>query len=378
MSLYIHIPFCSQACSYCDFHFSTNKARLDELVDCLVCEMELRWHYLSTDGSKPKLDTIYFGGGTPSLLTTVHLEKLFASIDRYFEVSKDSEITLEANPDDLTEQKLEQLSQSPINRLSIGIQSFFDDDLAVLRRTHNSNQAIRAVESALKSGFNNLTIDLMYGLPGMTIKRWEENLIKAMSLPVQHLSCYCLTIETGTLLNKQVKDGKVMIPGDDATALQFELLMDIAEQHAFDHYEISNFARSGYYSRHNSSYWIHKPYLGIGPSAHSYNGKSRQWNISSNAAYISALGKKEIPATVESLTMHNRYNEYLMTGLRTSRGVHLDEIRENFGAELSETLSNDFSNHLASGNVQLSNRVYILTRKGKLLADRIASSLFLT
>lgn len=376
MALYIHIPFCKQSCSYCDFHFSVNRARMDELVDALARELEMRRNYLPAVGGKPVLDTIYFGGGTPSLLTARHLDKLFSVIGRWFTIAPGAEITLESNPDDLTKEKLEELKNSPVNRLSIGVQSFFNEDLTLLRRAHDADQALRAVTGAADTGFTNITVDLMYGLPGMSLKRWEENIRMALSLPVQHLSSYCLTIEKQTLLDKQIREGAVSIPGDEMTVRQFEMLMDMTGAKGFVHYEISNFALPGFESRHNSSYWKNVPYLGIGPSAHSYNGITRQWNISSNAAYTTAILKDEVPATSETLTPENRYNEYVMTGLRTRWGVDLEVIRARFGDVLAGTFSAMMQPYVASGDVHFEKNTYTLTRKGKLLADRIAASAF--
>jgi oxygen-independent coproporphyrinogen-3 oxidase len=351
---------------------------MDELVDALTREMELRRDYLPTSSGKPVLETIYFGGGTPSLLTAHHLDKIFTVIERLYVVVPGAEITLEANPDDLTPGKLEELKNSPVNRLSIGVQSFFNEDLSLLHRVHDAGQAVRAVTGAAEAGFTNITIDLMYGLPGMSLKRWEENIRKALMLPVQHLSSYCLTVEKKTLLDKQIREGAVTVPRDEMTIKQFELLMDMTDEKGFAHYEISNFALPGFESRHNSSYWKNMPYLGIGPSAHSYNGVTRQWNISSNAAYSTAIYRDEVPATTETLTLENRYNEYVMTGLRTRWGVDLEVIRERFGRTLAGFFSNIMEPYIASADVHLEHNKYTLTRKGKLLADHIAASAFAT
>lgn len=374
--MYIHIPFCKHACTYCDFHFSVNHERQDEMVDALVKEIELRKDYLVENGAVPPLTTIYFGGGTPSLLHEYQLEKIFVAIMKFYELAPGAEVTLEANPDDLTVEKLAMLRRTPVNRLSIGIQSFFDDDLKLMNRAHSSAEAKKSVLDAAAAGFDNITIDLIYGMPGMSMERWKENLDRAFELPVQHLSCYCLTIEKKTALEKMIREHKVEMPDEEVAANHFLLLMEEAGKHGFEQYEISNFAKPGFRSRHNSSYWSGKPYIGIGPSAHSFNGSSRQWNVASNAAYIAAIEKSEIPATVEELTLQNRYNEYIMTRLRTSEGIDAEFLSREFGEEFLSDFLTQLDPWLASGDVMISERMIRLTTSGKLLADRIAAALF--
>lgn len=342
------------------------------MVHAITGELELRKDYLSDR----KLETIYFGGGTPSLLNAGQLEKIFDAISKYFVIDKDAEITLEANPDDLTVEKLKELRQSPVNRLSIGVQSFFDEDLQLMNRAHNSVMAEQCILDAASAGFSNLTIDLIYGIPGMSHERWKKNLEKAFSLPVNHLSCYNLTVETKTALHKMVSEGRISEVSDTHSAEQFMMLMEMAEREGFEHYEISNFAKSGFYSRHNSAYWKNKPYLGAGPSAHSYNGITRQWNVSSNALYMKSVEKGEIPATIETLSESNRYNEYLMTGLRTMWGVDADLIARQFGKTYHSDYLIQIADFLESGDVIRTGSVYQLSKKGKLIADRIAAKMF--
>jgi oxygen-independent coproporphyrinogen-3 oxidase len=344
---------------------------MDDMVNAIVGELELRKDYLSNK----KTETIYFGGGTPSLLTEHQLARIFDATCQIYDVQPGAEITLEANPDDLTPQKLRELKRSPVNRLSIGVQSFFDEDLRLMNRAHNAVMAEQCILDAASAGFDNLTIDLIYGVPGMSNERWRRNLEKAFSLPVQHLSCYNLTVETKTALYKKVSEGVITEVSDEQSAQQFMMLMDFAAEKGFEHYEISNFARPGLYSRHNTAYWQNKPFIGIGPSAHSFKGEARQWNVSSNAAYISAINRGEVPATIENLTAENRYNEYIMTRLRTMWGVDVNEINSAYG----ESFLNDFilqiHPFIESGDVLPSGSIYTLSRSGKLIADRIASRL---
>jgi len=350
---------------------------MDDLVAALIKEIGLRKDYLKTTDTKPLLETIYFGGGTPSLLSKEQLLRIFEAINTHYRVAPNAEITLEANPDDLTKEKLAELKQTPVNRLSIGVQSFFESDLQIMNRAHTAEMAKQSVLDAAEAGFDNLTIDLIYGMPEMSDERWKQNLDIAFSLPVNHLSCYSLTVEKKTALEKMIRDGKVKPTDDDVSAGHFKILMTESAKHGFEHYEISNFAKPGYYSRHNSSYWKDVPYIGIGPSAHSYNGITRQWNIASNAAYVIAINKNEIPAEEELLTKENRYNEYLMTGLRTKWGVDLNYIREHFG----ETFESDFlvqlNPYIESGDLVIHKSTYSLSENGKLIADRIASKAFM-
>ena len=377
--IYIHIPFCKQACYYCDFHFSTSLKKKDELVKALARELILRKGELQNQ----TIETIYFGGGTPSLLTIDELRLLIDSIYLNYSVSDNPEITLEANPDDLSKQKLNDLTTSRINRLSIGIQSFFEDDLQSMNRAHSSQEAKQCLEEATKH-FSNITIDLIYGIPNMNIEKWNKNLQTAFSFGVNHISSYALTVEPKTALASFIKKGTYP-PIDDDLALQhFDLLMAETEQQGFVHYEISNFGKKGYFSKHNTSYWQGKPYLGIGPSAHSFNGKQRSWNVSNNTIYIKSIQDNTLPSKVETLSKQDRYNEYVMTGLRTIWGVSLNKIGTDFGIDCKEHLiasAKKFINQelLIIEDCKTEQGISILkpTKKGKFLIDGIASDLFI-
>ena len=377
--IYIHIPFCKQACYYCDFHFSTSLKKKDELVKALAKELILRKGELQNQ----TIETIYFGGGTPSLLTIDELRLLIDSIYLNYSVSDNPEITLEANPDDLSKQKLNDLTTSRINRLSIGIQSFFEDDLQSMNRAHSSQEAKQCLEEATKH-FSNITIDLIYGIPNMNIEKWNKNLQTAFSFGVNHISSYALTVEPKTALASFIKKGTYP-PIDDDLALQhFDLLMAETEQQGFVHYEISNFGKKGYFSKHNTSYWQGKSYLGIGPSAHSFNGKQRSWNVSNNTIYIKSIQDNTLPSKVETLSKQDRYNEYVMTGLRTIWGVSLNKIGTDFGIDYKEHLiasAKKFINQelLIIEDCKTEQGISILkpTKKGKFLIDGIASDLFI-
>ena len=369
--LYLHIPFCRQACHYCDFHFSTSLRLKEPLLCALLRELELRRDYLRG----AELQSIYFGGGTPSVLEVEELERLLDKIFALHRVAPDAEITLEANPDDLSPEKCRRLAATPVNRLSIGIQSFHDEDLRFMNRAHDARQAHAALRAALDAGFENLTLDLIYGTPTLDDERWLDNLRQALSYGVPHLSCYSLTVEPRTALAAFIQQGKAPAPDEAAAARQFELLMDFAAAAGFEHYEISNFARPGFIARHNSAYWKGLPYLGIGPSAHSFDGRSRCWNIAHNPRYIRALERGELPAQTETLTPAQRYNEYVLTGLRTRWGCTLEGVRR-FGEELPAHFLRAAEPHLRSGALLRRGECFALSRAGKLLADRIALDLF--
>lgn len=345
-------------------------------MGALIKEIELRSNYLDPDTHKPLLKTIYFGGGTPSLLSFQQLKNIFAQIQKFYIISTDAEITLEANPDDLTAIKLQEIKNTPVNRLSIGVQSFFEEDLALMQRAHNSSMAINSVLAAAEAGFSNITIDLIYGIPGMSDERWKENLLQAFALPVNHISCYNLTVEKRTALDKLIRERKVNPVDEEQSCSHFKILMELAAKHGFEHYEISNFGKPGFFSQHNSSYWKNIPYIGIGPSAHSFNGDSRQWNISSNAAYVKAIQQNEIPAEVEMLSLKNKYNEYMMTGLRTQWGVNANQISSRFGESYVADFLSQIKEYVESGHVQVQGENYLLSTAGKLIADRIAASTF--
>ncbi len=370
--IYLHIPFCKQACHYCDFHFSTTLKNKDELLTALKLEIGLRRSYLENKA----LDTIYFGGGTPSLLEGIEIREIMAEIRDNYEITRSAEITLEANPDDLTNEKLMALQQAGINRLSIGIQSFSEDDLKFMNRAHSVEQAIQCVKDAQRIGISNISIDLIYGLQTLDDDQWKKNLDIAFSLGVQHLSCYSLTIEPRTALAKMIKEKKVAELEDEKSVRQFELLMDKAAEAGFEHYEISNFAKPGFYSRHNTSYWKAEPYLGIGPSAHSYDRTSRQWNVSNNHEYIRKLMVGTIPAEKEILSDENKFNEFILTNLRTSWGVDAEKLKNEFGAEASMTFLAIANFQIQDGLMEKSGNIFRLTRKGKFYADRIAADFF--
>ncbi|MCB9282892.1 MAG: radical SAM family heme chaperone HemW [Lewinellaceae bacterium] len=369
--LYLHIPFCKQACHYCNFHFSTSLKYKGELVQALLREMELQRDYLGG----ATLNTIYFGGGTPSLLSGDELQMIFDQIYRLFPVVAEPEITFEANPDDLTQEKVDILQKSPVNRLSIGIQSFSEEDLRFMNRAHSAEEATTCLKRARDAGFENITIDLIYGSPTTSDAQWTNNLDLFFGFDLPHLSPYCLTVESKTALDHFVKKGKVPPVDEEKASRQFEYLMDAMAARGYEHYEISNFAKPGRHSKHNSSYWLGEPYLGIGPAAHSFNGDTRQWNIANNARYLQTLSEGRLAFELETLTPANRFNEYVMTSLRTQWGCNLAHI---------QSLPEDFSNHflasiqrfVAEGQVVRQGDVFTLSRQGKLVADHIAAECF--
>ncbi|MGC6525898.1 MAG: radical SAM family heme chaperone HemW [Flavobacteriaceae bacterium] len=370
--LYLHIPFCKKACHYCNFHFSTNKKHKKDLIEALCKELQLRAKELK---SVP-LESIYFGGGTPSLLTLENLNTIFQTIDAYYNVKSDAEITLEANPDDLTASYIKMLSETKINRLSIGIQSFFEEDLQEMNRAHNAKEAIECLKIAQRH-FNNISIDLMYGMPQMTTARWRENLRIALDLDIKHLSCYALTVEPKTALEHFIKTAKHPPMDDALAAAHFQVLIEDTKKAGLIHYEVCSFGTPDTFSKHNTSYWLGKPYLGVGPSAHSFDGEKRSWNVSNNSTYIKTLEQDQLPLTEEHLTPENRFNEYLMTGLRTMWGVSLSKIEEKFGVEFKNQLLKNAQKHLNSKTLVLENDVIKTTIKGKFLCDGIASDLFI-
>lgn len=371
--IYIHIPFCKQACHYCNFHFSTSLRLKNDLVRAILHEIERRSHYLERE----EIETVYLGGGTPSLLTREELEAIFQAIDKHFTLTADPEITLEANPDDLDKAKLQDLAGSGINRLSIGIQSFAPDDLEWMNRAHNSRQAHDSLEWARETGFDNLSADLIYGLPTLTLAQWDQNLQHLLACEVPHISAYSLTVEEKTALNHQVKTGKGHRPDEARTVEQFQHLMAVLRADGFEHYEISNFARPGYHARHNSSYWTGKKYIGFGPAAHSFNGESRQWNIANNALYIRKLESGGSFFEQEQLSLHDRYNEYIMTSLRTIWGCDQKTIARKFGDKLFRYLQQASRKHIEQGRLQVEGEKLLLTSQGKLVADAVSADLFI-
>lgn len=369
--IYIHIPFCKQACHYCDFHFSTSLTYKDEFTGALLNEINLQKTYLEGE----TIETIYFGGGTPSLLSGEEINRIIGSITELHTVTSNAEITLEANPDDLDPKKINALRQTPVNRFSIGIQSFFDDDLAWMNRAHRSNEAESSVKRAQDAGFDNITVDLIYGYPLLTDQKWKTNLDKVFELQVPHVSAYSMTVEPRTALASFIQKKKQPPMNEEQSAEQFMQLMGAMASHNFEHYEISNFCKPGHYSRHNTNYWKGVKYLGIGPSAHSYNGETRQWNIANNAKYIQSLGESIIPAEKEILSETDRLNEYIMTSLRTMWGIELNKLN-TIAAGASDMLLKSAPDFFEREWLRLENRTIYLTQKGKLYADHIASALF--
>lgn len=369
--IYIHIPFCRKACYYCNFHFSVSQQLLPEMMDAIAKEAVLRSNYISEN-----ISTIYFGGGTPSLLPGENLQKILNTINTIFTVDAGAEITLEANPDDINEGKLIEWKDVGINRLSIGAQSFFNDELKWMNRAHDAEQAYASIVLAKQKGFENITVDFIYGTPNLTDEGWLINLNKARELDVPHLSCYALTVESKTALFKMIEQKKKENIDADKQGRQFEILMQWAAENGYEHYEISNFARPGFRSRHNSSYWQGKPYLGLGPSAHSYNGISRQWNIASNALYIKSINENKVPFETEILTPIQIINEYIMTALRTSEGISLQQLLQLSNQKTVENIINDAQKFIQQNLMLQQSDTLILTQKGKLFADGIASDLF--
>ncbi len=368
--IYIHSPFCKQACHYCDFHFSTSMKKKTELVEMLCRELELR-----KDEIGQTIQTIYFGGGTPSLLNSEELELIFKTIFEYFDISENAEITLEANPDDLSEEVIKMLDASPVNRLSIGVQSFFEEDLKLMNRAHNSEEALNSLKLA-KQYFDNISIDLIYGIPGQSNEQWIENLDKALELKIPHISSYALTVEPNTALEKFIDKGKVKPVEDETYREQFDILVNKLTNNGFEHYEFSNYGKPGYHSQNNMAYWLGKPYLGIGPSAHSYDGTSRKWNISNNTLYIKAIAAGNLPQQTEKLSTTDSYNEYIMTRLRTKFGVSTDDIQQKFGKVYRDHFLKETGKFLEDQLMERTGNTFHITPKGKFLSDGIAADLF--
>ena len=371
--IYIHIPFCRQACTYCDFHFSTDTGPRLDLINALTHELALQKDYLGEE-----INTIYLGGGTPSILNRGELDTLFSVIRTHFTLAPHAEITLEANPDDLTKEKLEEIRAIGINRLSIGIQSFDDNLLKYLNRVHDANGARRCLKHARAAGFSNISIDVIYAIPGLSQKIWKATLQEALHFLPEHISSYGLTIEERTVFGNWSKRGKLHPMDEENSAQQFEMLTDMLHQAGYEHYEISNFCKPGFHSRHNSSYWKQSRYLGIGPSAHSYNGESRQFNIRNNASYVRSINKGIVPFEREMLTRENKINEYILTTLRTEWGCDLSFLKQHLDDDLLERCGDNLSLFQQNGLIVIKNGILLLSRKGKLLADKIAEDLMVS
>lgn len=385
--IYIHIPFCKQACHYCDFHFSTSLKKKDQLVFALAKELQLR----KDEFKDTTIETIYFGGGTPSVLSTNELQYLIDSVYLNYKVTDHPEITLEANPDDLIinnidalsisevqslyKTKFEELKKTGINRLSIGVQSFHEKDLKLMNRAHNAIEAKRCLETATQY-FDNISLDLIYGIPNSTNQEWLENIQTALSFGIPHISSYALTVEPKTALASFIKKGIIDNVDDDLAHDQFHILIDQLNQAGFEHYELSNFAKKGYYSKNNSAYWLGKSYLGIGPSAHSFNGTQRAWNVKNNTIYIKKINQDQLPLEIETLTKNDKYNEFIMTGLRTIWGVSLTEVKKQFGESFLEYLLQQANQYINNQMLCIVDNSLKTTPKGKFLSDGIASDLF--
>lgn len=370
--IYIHIPFCKQRCHYCNFHFSTNLHYKNEFLQALLKEMELQQHYL---GTQP-VETIYFGGGTPSLLSTHELSTITEALHTHWQVQPGAEITLEANPDDVTGERLAGWKQAGINRLSIGIQSLYDEELRWMNRAHSAAEARTVIEKARQAGFEDFSVDLIYGSPLLSDAQWTETLQWVLQQQITHLSCYALTVEPQTPLDKFIRTGQRTQVNNEQQSRQFLLLMDVLQQAGWEHYEISNFARPGHRSRHNSAYWKGTHYLGLGPSAHSFNGHTRQWNVAHNRQYIEALQKGTLLFEKEVLTPVQQLNEYIMTSLRLQEGCSLPVIAQQLGEAHAQQLRVNAVPFIERGHLQLREQHLILTREGKLFADGIAADLF--
>lgn len=369
--IYIHIPFCKQACHYCDFHFSTSLKKKDELINALSKELELR----KDEFKNITVETIYFGGGTPSILSNEELQYLIDSVYKNYKIDNNPEITLEANPDDLSPKRIHDLTTTPINRLSIGIQSFFEADLKLMNRAHNAKEAKECLSVAARH-FDNISLDLIYGIPGASNQQWLANIETALSYNVPHISSYALTVEPKTALASFIKKGVVDDVDDEKAHEQFYMLKDKLEDEGFVHYELSNFGKEEYFSKNNTAYWQGKSYLGIGPSAHSFNGKQRGWNVRNNTKYIKSIQQNELPIEIETLTLTDRYNEYIMTGLRTIWGVSILKVEKDFGVVFKNYLIEQSDVFINQHLLYIDGEHLKVTKKGQFLSDGIASELF--
>ena len=370
--IYIHIPFCKQACFYCDFHFSTSLKKKEDMIVALIKEIALRKEELGGT----TIETIYFGGGTPSVLSTAEIKELIAAVYLNFEVVKNPEITLEANPDDLSEEKIIALSKSPINRLSIGVQSFFEKDLKLMNRAHNAAEAKKSLVLATRY-FENISLDLIYGIPGCTNEEWLANIKIALSFGIPHISSYALVVEPHTALKTMIEKGKIKNVDDAKTQEQFQILIKELAIGGFIQYEVSSFGKEGFFSKNNSSYWLGVAYLGIGPSAHSFDGKQRSWNIKNNTKYIKSIQENVLPIERETLSTTDQYNEFVMTGLRTIWGVSLEKIKDNFGKKYLDYLENQSKKHIEETLLFVENGTLKTGEKGRFLVDGIAADLFM-
>ena len=371
--IYLHIPFCKRKCHYCNFFSVPSLKRKDLFLEALHREIIAQKDYLK----KEIIRTIYFGGGTPSMLAKDEIENVLEILNKNYQVSSEAEITLEANPDDLSMKKLGELAKTSINRLSIGVQSFFDEDLHYLNRVHNAEEALRSVPNAQDLGISNISIDLIYGIPGLTMSKWEDNLEQFFNLNIPHLSAYSLTVEPNTALDVLIRKKKAEPVNEKESINHFKTLIRQTKANEYVHYEISNFAKKGFYSKHNSLYWMGGNYLGLGPSAHSYNGESRQWNVSNLAKYLQLINVSRQVFEKEKLSEIQRFNEYVMTSIRTSWGCNIDFIKNNFGKPYCNHIIKASSKHIKSEHIKQQHHILYLTDQGKLFADGIAADLFM-
>ena len=373
--IYLHIPFCKQACSYCNFHFSTLIIHKNDVLKAMLHEIELQHNFFPTS---TKIETIYFGGGTPSLLSVDEINTFTDKIKTIFDIVEHAEITLEANPDDLTNDYLVQLkNKTSINRLSIGVQSFLEEDLLYMNRAHNAQEAIDCIRLAKQHGFHNLSVDLIYGTPSLSDEQWQKNLDVLVDLDIAHVSCYALTVEEKTALHHSIKTKKISAPNDEKTARQFSILMDKMQQHHYNHYEISNFCKEPHFAKHNTNYWKGISYLGIGPSAHSFDGVKRYWNIANNAIYTKKILNNEFANESEVLSKTDSYNEYVMTSIRTVFGVDLTKIKQDFGDDFQHHFLFEVSPFIDNKWIVNTNEIFTLTNSGKLFCDYITTHLFI-
>ena len=369
--IYIHIPFCRKACHYCNFHFSTSLGKAEAVVTSILKEISLR-----SSESRDEIQTIYFGGGTPSILEPETINKMLQAINAHYAVSNDAEITLEANPDDITAAKAKAWKQMGINRFSIGVQSFADQNLQWMNRAHDARQSIECIQAIREAGFENFSIDLIYGTPGQTQHGWIKDLEKAIEMKIPHLSCYALTVEEGTALHHMIGSGKKEKISADEQAERFEALVQLTSAAGYIHYEISNLALPGKESKHNSAYWEGKPYLGFGPSAHSFSGTKRSWNIADNLKYIQSIEAGILPFEEETLRETDQLNEYIMTSLRSIKGMQKETIKTRWGLDKLEAISIEIEQFISSGKIIATENAWLLSGEGRFFADGIASSLF--
>ena len=370
--IYIHIPFCAKKCFYCDFYTVQSAKYKNEFLDAIFSEIKLRKNYLNND----TLKTIYFGGGTPSQIKTYEIEKIINEIMKFHRVPEDAEITVELNPDDVDEKYVTELRKTSVNRISIGLQSFFDDDLKLMNRRHNACENEKAVKLLQDAGYSNISGDLIYGLPGLSPAKWKENLNCFFALNIPHLSAYHLTYEPNTVFHNYLKKGKIKEIPEESSEEQFLLLCTETKKNSFIHYETSNFAKEGFYSKHNTAYWQQENYLGLGPAAHSYNGKSRQFNVKSLSKYIERIKQKNKFYETEILSVTDKYNDYLITSLRTIRGVDLNYINGTFGTGYSDYIIKQSEDLINKGYIIKENNKIYITKKGKFIEDNLLEKLF--